>query len=187
MPSSSDMKNFPSTKNQRILFLIKEKHMCDASEREFYCTLWPRLQNPFFHYLKQHKESADDVMSNYHPTSIYFLPPQLCIRQSEKKSYSWRHFPEDWYLYIWPNLKSQIFSFFQSYFRKLITDQALFKNIIKLKSRLIIYLNYSSKCIHMHIFLWKKPIRKYHNVMTLSSSTITTIFWCYINMHPQLF
>jgi len=94
MPSSSDMQNFPSTKNQRILFLIKEKHMCDASEREFYCTLWPRLQNPFFHYLKQHKESADDVMSNYHLTSIYFLPPQLWIRQSEKKklflkTFSW--------------------------------------------------------------------------------------------------
>lgn len=85
MSSSSDMQNFPSTKNQRILFLIKKNHMRDASEQEFYCTLWPRLQNPFFHCLKQHKESANDVMSNYHPTSIYFLPPQLCIRQSEKK------------------------------------------------------------------------------------------------------
>lgn len=132
MPSFSDMQNFPSTKNQRILFLIKRKHMCDAGERQFYCTLWPRLQNSFFHYLKQHKESAADVRSNSHPTSIYFLPPQLCIRQSEKKSYSWRYFPKDWYLYIWPNLKSQIFSFYQSFLRKLITDQVLFKNIIKL-------------------------------------------------------
>ena len=112
MPSSSDMQNFPSTKNQRILFLIKEKHMCDASEREFYCTLWPRLQNPFFHYLKQHKESADDVMSNYHPTSIYFLPPQLCIRQSEKKV-----IPEDIFLrtgiYIYdPTWSHKYFLFF---------------------------------------------------------------------------
>lgn len=55
MSSSSDMQNFPSTKNQRILFLIKKNHMRDASEQEFYCTLWPRLQNPFFHCLKQQK------------------------------------------------------------------------------------------------------------------------------------